>query len=342
MNKINFASDNYSGVHPEVMQAIMNVNHHHAVAYGDDQYTKKAMALFKSQFNNAHVFFVFNGTGANVTSLCAMTKPYEAVICSDKAHIQMDECGAPEKAAHCKLLLISTCDGKLTPELIKRHLRRLGDQHHVQPRVISISQSTEYGTIYTPEEIKAISAFAHEHHLYLHMDGARLANATAALQTDLSAVTQDVGVDILSFGGTKNGLMLGEAVIIFNQDFTPSFKFIRKQNMQLASKMRYISAQFIALLENDLWLRNAKHANSMAQLLSKELQKISEIKITQAVQANAVFAIFPKYLIEIMQKYYHFYIWDESKLEVRLMTAFDTSEQEILSFSKDIKNCISQ
>lgn len=338
MKKINFASDNYAGIHPEVMQAIVAANDGPAIAYGNDEYTSATIQQFKHLLGeNAEVFFVVNGTGANVTAICALTKPYEAVICTDKAHIQVDECGAPEKLSGCKLLLVPAVQGKITVENSIKHLQRVGDQHAVQPRVISLSQSTEYGTVYTLEELRELARFAHSHGLYVHMDGARLANAAAHLQTDLKTIIETANVDVLSFGGTKNGLMIGEAVVFFNPALAQSFLFIRKQNMQLASKMRFIAVQFQALLANNLWFNNARHANTMAQLLAQELGKISSIRITHPVQANAIFAILPQTLIEKLQKNYYFYVWDESLSEVRLMTSFNTSEEEIQSFIKDIK-----
>lgn len=329
--KISFASDNYSGIHPEILKAIVDANHDHLPAYGSDDYTVSAINKFREIFGaDCEVFFVLNGTGANVTSLCAMNKTYHAVICAEKAHIQVDECGAPEKISGCKLLLVPSLDGKMTVNNIKQHLARVGDQHHVQPRVISISQTTESGTVYTPEEIQEIADFAHQHNMFLHMDGARISNAAASLQLELKAITK--GVDVLSFGGTKNGMMIGEAVVFFNQDIAKDFQFIRKQNMQLASKMRFISAQFTALLTDQLWLKNASHANAMAKLLAEKLSAISGITITQKVQANVVFAIFPEQLIKQLQEAFHFYVWDEAKLEVRLMTSFDTTEMEVQEF----------
>jgi threonine aldolase len=286
------------------------------------------------------VFFVFNGTAANVTSLAAINVSYQAVICAENAHIQVDECGAPEKFTGSKLLLIPAPNGKLSVDQIKRHLTRIGDQHHVQPHVISISQSTEFGTVYTPAEIKAISDFAHDHHMFLHMDGARICNAAVSLHLELKAITKDVGVDVLSFGGTKNGMMLGEAVVFFNRELAADFHFIRKQSMQLASKMRFISAQFHALLSHDLWRRNAENANKMAAFFAKKLAAIPGITLTQEVQANAIFAIMPRATILKLQEKYHFYTWNETLAEVRLMTSFDTMEAQVNEFIDDTKNAI--
>lgn len=341
--KINFASDNYAGIHPDILRAINEANHGHVPAYGGDQYTADALQLFQDVFDKkTNVFFVFNGTGANVTALSALMRSYEAIICAEKAHIQMDECGAPEKFTGSKLLLIPTNTGKVTVEAIKLYLQRVGDQHHVQPRVISLSQSTEYGTVYQLDEIAEITEFAHAHQLYVHMDGARISNAAVSLGCTFREMTKDVGVDILSFGGTKNGMMLGEAVVIFNPDIAEHFAFIRKQSMQLASKMRFIAAQFSALLKNNLWKDNAQHANAMAQRLSIALNEISEIKMTNTVQANAIFAIFPEHIIPVLQEKYYFYVWDEQVNEVRLMTSFDTSPAEVDQFVRDIKQALSQ
>ncbi len=336
--RINFASDNYAGVHPKVIQAMVEANQGPALAYGSDEYTAAAIEQFKRHLgNHAETFFVFNGTGANVSALCAMTQSHEAVICAEKAHIQADECGAPEKVAGCKLLLVPATHGKITVEGVQAQLQRIGDQHYVQARVISISQSTEYGTVYKLEELRKLSSFAKAHGLYLHMDGARLANAAASLQTDLKTIVEAAGVDVLSFGGTKNGMMMGEAVVFLNPSLEKSFLFIRKQNMQLASKMRFISAQFQALLSNDLWLNNASHANAMAQHMAQGLRKIKSIHITQPVDANAIFAIMPTALIEKLHTRYHFHVWDERLSEVRLMTSFDTKVEEIDAFIRNVQ-----
>jgi len=291
--------------------------------------------LAKKYFgNDAEIYFVLNGTAANVLSLQSMMRSYHAVICADTSHIQMDECGAPEKIVGCKLITVPTKDGKLTPQKLKEYLARVGDQHAVQPRVISISQSTEYGTVYNVDEIRALADFAHQHHMYLHMDGARIANAAVTLKCEFREFTRDAGVDILSFGGTKNGMMLGEAVVIFNPELASDFRFIRKQGMQLASKMRFISAQFNALLSNDLWSRNAGHANQMAALMGKKLQELQhpDVRVTQAVQANAVFAVMPENCISRLQEQFHFYTWDARANEVRLMASFDTREEDIQTF----------
>ncbi|CAM2958143.1 Low specificity L-threonine aldolase [Legionella steigerwaltii] len=338
MSKINFASDNYAGIHPEILQAIHDANQGPAVAYGNDEFTAKAILKFREQLgDDIEVFFVFNGTAANVLSLSAMNRSFHAVICPETAHIQVDECGAPEKFSGSKLLLMPTKNGKLSVAELEKYLHRVGDQHHVQPGVISISQSTECGTVYSVDEIKAIADFAHQHHLYLHMDGARIANAAVSLQKELRTFTKEIGVDVLSFGGTKNGLMLGEAVVFFNKKLADDFLYIRKQGMQLASKMRFISAQFHALFSNDLWKRNATHANKMAAYFANKLKTISSVTLTQTVQANAIFAIMPGELINKLQQHFSFYYWNESLSEVRLMTSFDTKESEIDQFIAMIK-----
>lgn len=337
MNGKCFASDNYAGVHPDILQAILEANINHVKAYGYDDYTRLAIEKFREHFGaDTEVFFVFNGTAANVTSIAAINRSYQAVICTDMAHIQVDECGAPEKFTGSKLLLVASDDGKLSVDKIRRHLLRIGDEHHVQPGVISITQSTEYGTVYTPEETRRIAEFAHQNNMYLHMDGARICNAAVALDLDLRSITKDAGVDILSFGGTKNGMMYGEAVVIFNPLLARNFLFIRKQSMQLASKMRFISAQFHALLSNDLWKRNAAQANKMAALLAEKMAQIPGIKLTQPVEANAIFAIIPPEYIGELQEQFYFYIWNPVISEVRIMTSFDTTEDEINAFVEHI------
>lgn len=328
-----FASDNNAGVHPEIVEAIRAVNEGHVVAYGDDAITARAVKLFKKQFGkDVEVFFVFGGTGANVLGLKAITKPYQAVVCAETAHINVDECGAPEKFTGCKLIAKETTDGKLRVEQLEPLLHVFGNEHHVQPRVVSISQATEMGTVYTKQELKAIANFAHANNMLLHVDGARLANAAASLNASLKSITADAGVDVLSFGGTKNGMIYGEAVVFFDPKLAHDFKFIRKQGMHLPSKMRFISAQFEALLSGDLWHRSAAHANSMARLLAEELEKVPRISLSQAVEANGVFATIPKQFVPQLQKKYFFYVWNEAISEVRLMCSFDTSEEDIQDF----------
>jgi len=328
-----FASDNNAGVHPKIMEAIAAANDGHVIAYGDDPYTARAVKLFREHLGkDVEVYFVFGGTGANVLGLKAGTESHHAIICAQTAHINVDECGAPEKFTGCKLLPITTADGKIKIEQIKPLLHEVGFEHHVQPRVFYVSQTTEMGTVYTPAELKTLSKFAHEHDMLLHVDGARIANAAASLDVKLKSITRDAGVDILSFGGAKNGMMYGEAVVFFDKVLAKDFKYTRKQGTHLPSKMRFISAQFAALLSNDLWRQNAQHANEMAQRLASELRNIPQITITQKVESNGVFAVVPKKYIALLQKRYFFYVWNEEISEVRLMTSFDTSEADIADF----------
>jgi threonine aldolase len=336
-----FASDNNAGIHPEVVKAIVAANRGHAVGYGDDRYTESAVSKFKQHFGaDIDVFIVFNGTAANCLSLKALTDSYHAVICTEAAHIYTDECGAPEKFTGCKLISIPTDDGKLTVDAVRRAYHGIGDQHHVQPRVISITQATEMGTVYRPEEIKALARFAHKRAMFLHMDGARIANAAASLGLTLRQATRDLGVDVLSFGGTKNGLMGAEAVVFFDQKLGHNFQYLRKQGMQLASKMRFISAQLDCLLSNDLWLKNARHANRMARLLQKGLSDIPEVKIVYEVEANGVFAKIPAHAIARLQKRYFFYVWNEGESVVRWMCSFDTTEEDVKRFVKFVAETV--
>jgi threonine aldolase len=329
-----FGSDNHSGVHPRVLEAIAAANVGPAVAYGMDDTTEAALAKFRGHFGKkVDVYMVFNGTGANIVSLSTLARPFQAVICSEHAHINADECGAPENATGCKLLTVHTADGKLTCDDIARHLQGRLDQHRVQPAVVSITQASELGTVYGVDEVKAIAAFCHRHGLYLHMDGARLCNAAAGLGKGLGEISGALGVDILSFGGTKNGLLLGEAVVCFHPELSKNTIFIRKQSMQLASKMRFIAAQFSALLSDDLWLQNASHANRMAKLLEEKVMAIPVVKIVQPVQANAVFASLPRQALDKLLEKYFFYTWDEDKNEVRWMTSFNTTEKQVEDFA---------
>lgn len=341
ITKRSFASDNNAGVHPKIMSALAAANDGHVVAYGDDPYTARAVAKFREHLGeDVEVFFVFGGTGANVLGLKAATQSHHAIICADTAHINVDECGAPEKFTGCKLLLVATKKGKFHAAWLDHYLDGVGFEHHVQPRVISISQATEMGTVYTPKEIKALANFAHKHDMLLHVDGARLANAAASLGLPLKAITTDVGVDVLSFGGAKNGMMYGEAVVFFDKSLAKDFKYTRKQGTHLPSKMRFISAQFEALLTNNLWLRNAEHANRMAFLLAQALRKIPRIEITQPVMANGVFAIVPPKYIPLLQREYFFYVRNEQTSEVRFMTSFDTTEADISDFVGLVKKVV--
>ena len=341
MTKRSFASDNNAGVHSEMIEAISAANDGHVVAYGDDPFTARAVTVFQKHFGkDIAVYFVFGGTGANVLGLKAMTNSYEAVICAETAHINVDECGAPEKFTGCKLLSIRTPDGKIRIDQIKPFLHGIGFEHHVQPRVISVSQATEMGTVYTKAELKTLSRFAHDHNMLLHVDGARIANAAVSLNASLKEITVDAGVDVLSFGGAKNGMMYGEAVVFLNKTLGDNFKYIRKQGMHLPSKMRFISAQFEALLSGDLWWRSAAHANRMARVLGSELAKIPQIKLTQPVEANGVFAEIPEKFVPLLQKKYFFYVWNEETSECRFMASFDTTEEDIHDFVSLVRKIV--
>lgn len=333
-----FASDNNSSVCNEVMQAIQQINSGFEVGYGADPYTQEAVSVFRRMFgNDTEVFFVFNGTGANVLSLSCITDSYHAVLCTEAAHINEDECGAPEKFTGAKLWDFFAQDAKLTPEMLQYTLPNLGDEHRVQPKVISITQSTEFGTLYSIDEIRALADFAHAHDMYLHMDGARIANAAVALGCEFRTFTRDAGVDVVSFGGTKNGLMYGEAVLFFNPELARKAKFFRKQSMQLASKMRYISAQFTAYLQQDVWKKNATHANAMASRLAQEISKINGAVLFHPVQANGVFVQLPPKAIEALRKKHFFYIFDEKNHVARFMCSFNTPESEVQRLVEDIR-----
>jgi threonine aldolase len=341
MPKRSFASDNNAGIHPEMIEAITAANDGHVIAYGEDPITARAMKLFQKHFGrDVSVYFVFGGTGANVLGLKSITESYQAIICAETAHINVDECGAPERFTGCKLLTVATRDGKLRVEQLKPLMHGIGVEHHVQPRVISVSQATEMGTVYTKKELKVLADFAHDHNMLLHVDGARLANAAVSLKASLKDITVDAGVDVLSFGGTKNGMMYGEAVIFFDNKLGADFKYIRKQGMHLPSKMRFISAQFEALLSNDLWRRSAAHSNRMAQVLGSELSKVPQIELTQPVESNGVFAVIPSKYVPQLQKKYFFYIWDEEISEVRLMASFDTTEDDVRDFIEFVRKTV--
>lgn len=332
--KKGFASDNWSGVSPEVMEALAQANQLHHPAYGEeDPLMRQAEKRFQEVFEtDCKVFFVYNGTGANVLSVQHLLKSWQAVVSPHSAHLNEDEGGAPEKFTGGKILTVDCPDGKLKPEQVKPFLSSIGFQHHVQPKLISISQVTEMGSLYSVEEIKALADFAHQNHMYLHVDGARIANAAAALGVSFSEMITQTGVDVLSFGGTKNGLMFGEAVVFLKPELAEGFEYNRKQGMQLASKLRFITAQFLAYLENELWKSNAQQANNMAALLAKELAKVEGIRLSRPTEANGVFAIIPKAVIPSLQQEYFFHIWNESRNEVRLMCSFDTTPEDVMGF----------
>lgn len=335
-----FASDNYSGIHPQILKAIAEANQEHEISYGDDIYTEKAQQLFEKEFGNVKVLYTFNGTGANVVSLRTCLLPFQSVLCTNTAHIYVDECGAPVQSSGSSIIAFSTPDGKLTPKIIEKELLQIGNVHHTQPNVISISQSTELGTVYSVEELKILTKFAHKNGMYVHLDGARISNAVASLGVSLKEATVDCGIDIMSFGGTKNGLMMGEAVLIFNEELKKNASFFHKQSAQLFSKNRFIATQFIALLTNELWRKMALHSNKMAQLLVSQLSETKEVTITQKVQANAIFAIIPKHVIEPLRAAHRFYDWNTKTGELRWMCSFDTTEEDVNNFVKKLKSLI--
>jgi len=338
---VEFGSDNHSGVHPDIIQALIDANTSYEIAYGDDQYTKSAVQTLKEVFeSDIDVFFVYNGTAANILGLKTVTKPFHAILCANTAHLYVHECCGPETFIGCKLVPIKTKNGKLTPELIRPYLIGKGDVHMAQPRVISITQPTELGTTYTIDELTILCDFAHENSLLVHMDGARLCNAAVFLKKELKEMTGDVGIDILSFGGTKNGMMYGEVVIFFNHKFSKDFEYYRKQGMQLTSKMRFISAQFTAFFTNDLWRKNANHANTMAQYLKKRLSTIPAIKIVQPVEANMVFISLPKKDLNRLQKTFFFHITNEKNNMARLLCAYNTKKEVIDEFIRKIEEIL--
>lgn len=327
-----FASDNYSGIHESIMQAIQAANIDHCKGYGECDFTKRAINKFKDYFGeDIDVYFVLSGTASNVLALHSIVKPYHSIICASTAHINTHETGAPDFLA-CKIIGVPHRNGKISPKDIFSSLGAIGDVHSAQPKVISITQPTEVGTVYSIEEIKAIADLAHKYNMYLHMDGSRLSNAAVALGKSFKEMTIDCGVDVLSFGGTKNGMMLGESVVFFNKNIAPDFKYIRKNMLQLYSKMRFVSCQFEAFLSNDVWKKNALHANDMAKKLEKKLKNIPEVKIIEPVETNAIFASLPKKVIEPLRDKFPFYIWNETQSIVRFMTNFDTTEEDINEF----------
>ena len=328
-----FASDNNSGVHPEILKEIELCNKGHVIGYGADEYTEKALDLFREKLGpETETYLVFTGTAANVLGITAVTRSWNSIITANTAHLEQDECGAPEKFTGCKVLTVDTCNGKISPDMAEKHMHGFDFEHHSQPKVISITQSTEMGTVYTVKEVTELAGYAHSRGMLLHMDGARLANAAVSLNLSFKEITTDAGVDLLSFGGTKNGMMAGEAVCFLRKGLSRDFKYIRKQGMHLASKMRYISAQYIAYFRDDLWKSLASHANRMAQVFAQKLSVISNLRITQEVQSNGVFVIIPPEVAEKLQKKYFFYPWDEAISEYRLMASWDTTEKEIDDF----------
>ena len=326
-----FASDNYAGTHPEILAAIAEANGGHQTAYGEDLYTARLQEVVQQHFGSAATAFpVFNGTGANVLSLQSLLPRWGAVICAETAHIHTDENGAPERVGALKLLTVPTPDGKLTPALVATQAWGFGDEHRAQPGVVSITQSTELGTLYTPDEIRALADQAHALGMRLHLDGARISNAAAALGLPLRAFTTDAGVDVVSLGGTKNGLLFGEAVVVLDPGgATAVLTYLRKMDMQLASKMRFVSAQLVALYEGDLWLRSAAHANAMAARLRAGIEHLPGVRVTRPTQANGVFVVFPTGVAEVLRRRWRFYDWDVATGEVRLMCSFDTTEADV-------------
>jgi threonine aldolase len=330
------ASDNHSGTHPRVLEAIVEANVDHAISYGADPWTSRALELIRHEFGEqAEVFPVFNGTGANVVGVQSMLRTWESVICATTAHVNVDEAGAPEKILGSKIIAVPSENAKITPELIRAQYWGIGDFHHAQPRVVLVTQSTEYGTRYSLDELHAITTTAHELDMHVYLDGARIANAAAGLGCTFREMTTDIGIDGLSFGATKNGAMGAEAVVILN----PALKagdtlgYIRKQYMQLASKMRFVSAQFVALLEDGLWRENAEHSNSMAQYLAEKTRHVPGVSITQPVEANAVFATIPAAITPALQQVMPFYVWNASTNEVRWMCSWDTTTADIDAFA---------
>jgi threonine aldolase len=332
------------------MEALVRANAGAAKAYGADEHTRRAEELFRREFgDDTGVYFVFNGTGANVVGLSALTTSFGAVLCAETAHIQVDECGAPEKFTSNKLLTVKTPDGKLRPADLEPLLAGRGDVHRAQPTVLSISQSTELGTVYSLAELKALGDFCRQHGLYFHMDGSRIANAALSLGCELRETTRDCGVDVLSFGGTKNGILFGEAVLVFRRELRERVPYLRKQAMQLASKMRYLAVQFEALLEDGLWRENAAHANAMARRLEEHLRPVAAVKILQKVEANALFVSFPREaLAKLLERYYFYVLGSETSTDrstkrstVRLMNSFETRPNDVDEFGSLVKKLCS-
>lgn len=336
--KRGFGSDNHAGTHPQILTALAAANVEHAPAYGTDEWTEKANQEFRNQFGSeAQVFFVFNGTAANVTALRALAKPHQSVFCSDVSHINVDECGAPEYMAGCKLIALPSVNGKLTVEELEKAFIRRGDQHYSQTQVLSLTQPTELGTTYSMEELKTLITWAKDRKLYVHIDGARLANAAIHLKKSFKEFTTDLGVDAVSFGGTKNGLMMGEAVVFLNKSLSLDFKYIRKQCAQLPSKTRFIAAQFEAYFKQDLWQKIANHSYEMAHYLYNAVKDIPGVEIREVPQSNAVFAKVPSEWVKALREHYFFYVWDENTFECRWMTSWDTQKEDVDGFAKILK-----
>ena len=333
-----FASDNAATVHPRVLEAIAAANNGHAFGYGHDPYTASVERRLAAALGapEASVFFVFNGSGANVLSLRTALRPWEGAIVSANAHLHTDEVGAPEAIAGVKLLVAETVDGRITLDGLRALVEQPNDEHAVKPGLVSLTQATELGTLYSLEDLRALAAVAHRGGLRVHVDGARFANAAAALGVGLPELVAAAGVDLLSFGGTKNGMMLGEAVVVFDPELVPGMLHLRKQTLQLASKMRFVAAQFDAYLNDELWRRNAAHANAMARRLADAITEIDGVRVTRAVQANVVFATVPPAAIEPLQGAFAFYVWDERAGEVRWMCAWDTTEDDVDAFAEAI------
>ncbi len=339
-NKKCFASDNYSGIHPKILESISKANFGHVMGYGDDYYTQEAKNLLKKEFEAEEVVFVYNGTGANVLALDSMLDKYSSVLCAESAHINTHEVGAPVRITGCPIFTVKSKDGKFNIEEAKKYLSFKNGQHHSQPRVISITQPTEYGAVYTREEIKTIADFAHENDMLLHMDGARLSNATVALGCTLKEGTKDLGVDVVTFGGTKNGLMFGEAIVFFCKNSARGIKYLKKQNLQLHSKMRFLSCQFIPYVKDGIWKENATVANNMAKLLEEKLNRIEGVEISQKAQANTLYIKLPAEIIKPLQDEFYFYIWDKN--EIRLVTTFDLGREEVEAFVERVKELLKE
>lgn len=336
-----FASDNNSGAHPAILEALAEANEGMAKSYGDDPLSIHVDELFREHFGpRARIHYVVTGTAANVLGLRSVTQTWQSVLCSDLAHIHVDECGAPEAFGGIKVVPIPSASGKIDVQALRPHLQHKGYVHHSQPRVVQITQCTELGTLYSPEEIKTLADFCHKNDLILHMDGARLANACAALGLGFREMTTDLGVDVLSFGGTKNGMLMGEAVVFLNPGLGRDFRYVRKQGMQLVAKMRFITAQFERYLRDGLWLENAKNANRAARRLAEQVDRIPGVTINRTVQTNAVFASLPRPAVEKLLKRYYFYLWREEPLEVRWMTSFDTTDEQVDAFAASVREAM--